>query len=101
MEYYCVEKRFLKTFVLTMYGVPKKSFIHAQGTHDILHEQTHIKDAVSRIVVEMIKREWPQQWPSLMQELGAICKLGVSIALLIVLLIVYKTYIIHSHVHIH
>lgn len=49
-----------------------------EGTHDILHEQTHIKDAVSRIVVEMIKREWPQQWPSLMQELSAICKLGAT-----------------------
>ena len=49
-----------------------------QGTLDLLVEAAHIKDALSRIVVEMVKREWPQQWPTLMQELDALCKLGVS-----------------------
>jgi len=49
-----------------------------QGTHDILSEERHIKDAVTRIVVETIKREWPQQWPSMIDELDAIYKQGVS-----------------------
>lgn len=38
----------------------------------------HIKDALSRIVVEMIKREWPQQWPSLLAELSAASEKGLS-----------------------
>lgn len=36
----------------------------------------YIKDAVCRIVVEMIKREWPQQWPSLLAELSEACSKG-------------------------
>ena len=31
---------------------------------------------MSRIVVEMIKREWPQQWPSLLQELQQLAQEG-------------------------
>lgn len=38
----------------------------------------HIKDALSRIVVEMIKREWPQQWATLLPELFDVCSKGVS-----------------------
>lgn len=38
----------------------------------------HIKDALSRIVVEMIKREWPQQWTTLLSELSATCDKGLS-----------------------
>ncbi|KAG5676757.1 hypothetical protein PVAND_006566 [Polypedilum vanderplanki] len=38
----------------------------------------HIKDALSRIVVEMIKREWPQQWPTLLTELSAASEKGLS-----------------------
>lgn len=38
----------------------------------------HIKDALSRIIVEMIKREWPQQWPALLSELSAASEKGLS-----------------------
>lgn len=31
---------------------------------------SHLKDALSRIIVEMIKREWPQQWTTLLSELS-------------------------------
>jgi exportin-5 len=37
---------------------------------------THIKDALSRIIVEMIKREWPQQWTTLLAELSEACGKG-------------------------
>lgn len=37
----------------------------------------HIKDALSRIIVEMIKREWPQQWPTLLSELSAASEKGI------------------------
>ncbi|XP_035784555.1 exportin-5-like [Anopheles albimanus] len=38
----------------------------------------HIKDGVSRIIVEMIKREWPQQWTTLLVELSDACSKGVA-----------------------
>lgn len=38
----------------------------------------HIKDALSRIIVEMIKREWPQQWPTLLSELSTASEKGLS-----------------------
>ena len=31
---------------------------------------------MARVVVELIKREWPQQWPSLLQELDTLCAHG-------------------------
>lgn len=37
---------------------------------------SHIKDALSRIIVEMIKREWPQQWTTLLAELSDACTKG-------------------------
>ncbi|KAI4484620.1 hypothetical protein M0804_007186 [Polistes exclamans] len=49
-----------------------------EGTEPLLQEEAHIKDALSRIVVEMIKREWPQQWPTLLSELSQICTRGES-----------------------
>ncbi|KAL1506020.1 hypothetical protein ABEB36_005457 [Hypothenemus hampei] len=39
-------------------------------------EEPHMKDALSRVVVEMVKREWPQQWPSLLNELSDVCACG-------------------------
>jgi exportin-5 len=39
-------------------------------------EHVHMKDALSRVIVEMIKREWPQQWPTLLAELQAACSYG-------------------------
>lgn len=48
-----------------------------QGTYPILEEESHIKDALSRIVVEMIKREWPQQWPDMLKEMETLTTFGV------------------------
>lgn len=39
-------------------------------------EAPHIKDGISRLVVEIIKREWPQQWPGLLAELDMLCQKG-------------------------
>uniref|UniRef100_A0A671T661 Importin N-terminal domain-containing protein n=1 Tax=Sinocyclocheilus anshuiensis TaxID=1608454 RepID=A0A671T661_9TELE len=46
------------------------------GTHPILQEECHVKDALSRIVVEMIKREWPQHWPDMLKEMEALTAMG-------------------------
>lgn len=39
---------------------------------------SHIKDGLSRIIVEMVKREWPQQWTTLLAELSEACSKGVA-----------------------
>jgi len=36
----------------------------------------HMNDALARVVVEMAKREWPQQWPALLSELSDACTRG-------------------------
>jgi exportin-5 len=57
-----------------------------QGTLPMLEEQPHIKDAISRLIVEMVKREWPQQWPSFLDEMNVLCNTGpaqTELALLI------------------
>lgn len=52
---------------------------------------TLLQNALSRVIVEMIKREWPQQWPTLLQELHGACNRGcpqTEIVLLIFLRLV-------------
>ena len=39
-----------------------------------------MKDAVSRILVELMKRVWPQLWADLFQKLYDICQHGVSVS---------------------
>ncbi|XP_061424287.1 exportin-5 [Lethenteron reissneri] len=59
----------------------------SKGTKHLLEEEPYIKDAVSRLMVEMIKREWPQQWPEMLQELFATSKLGETQAELMLLVL--------------
>lgn len=49
-----------------------------EGTEPLLQEEAHIKDALSRVIVELIKREWPQQWSTLLAELSEVCTLDES-----------------------
>ncbi|XP_015427659.1 PREDICTED: exportin-5 isoform X3 [Myotis davidii] len=62
-----LEKVYLKNSVMELIE---------NGTLNILEEENHIKDVLSRIVVEMIKREWPQHWPDMLIELDALSKQG-------------------------
>ncbi|XP_059051314.1 exportin-5 [Achroia grisella] len=39
-------------------------------------ETAHLNDALARVIVEMIKREWPQQWSTLLAELSDACARG-------------------------
>ncbi|XP_066552566.1 exportin-5 isoform X2 [Amia ocellicauda] len=57
------------------------------GTYPILEEECHIKDALSRIMVEMIKREWPQNWPDMLKELEALTKQGEAQTELVMLIL--------------
>lgn len=49
-----------------------------QGSGSLPDEPLHLKEALSRLVVEITKREWPQKWGSLLPDLNSICALGVS-----------------------
>ncbi|KAF5895633.1 exportin-5 isoform X2, partial [Clarias magur] len=57
------------------------------GTYPILEEESHIKDALSRIVVEMIKREWPQQWPDMLKEMETLTTFGETQTELVMLIL--------------
>ncbi|GFS26626.1 exportin-5 [Elysia marginata] len=47
-----------------------------QGTLDILVEEQHIKDGVARILVELMKRVWPQLWDNLFKDFTLLCQNG-------------------------
>ncbi|KAK6632104.1 hypothetical protein RUM44_007134 [Polyplax serrata] len=52
---------------------PEKLFIKENTMRLLMvgaQKEPHMKDGLSRIIVEMVKREWPQQWPTLMAELN-------------------------------
>ncbi|KAK5854052.1 hypothetical protein PBY51_015155 [Eleginops maclovinus] len=59
----------------------------ATGTHSILEEESHIKDGLSRITVEMIKREWPQHWPDMLKEMEALTSNGEAQTELVMLIL--------------
>jgi len=61
------EKMFIKDSLMKLMS---------NGTGHITVEHLFIKDALARVVVELVKREWPQQWPSLLQELDTLCREG-------------------------
>ena len=46
------------------------------GISDLTKEPNYIKDAIARIIVEIAKREWPQQWPSFLAELETLSQKG-------------------------
>merc|ERR1719367_1675508 len=50
---------------------------------DVLKEPTHVKDAIARNVVEMAKREYPQQWPTFLHELQQLSVKGEAQAELV------------------
>lgn len=41
-----------------------------------MNDPSYIKDGTARLVVEMVKREWPQQWPNFLQELTNLAQKG-------------------------
>lgn len=61
-----------------------------------------LKDALSRIIVEMIKREWPQQWTTLLAELSDACARGeaqTELVLLIFLRLVEDVALLQVRLH--
>lgn len=81
-------------FKWTQISQPEKIFIK-ENAMKLLSEgiivcndsnQTHNKDALSRIIVEMVKREWPQQWTTLLAELSEACSKGENQTELVLLI---------------
>jgi len=62
-----------------------------QGSGSLPDEPLHVKEALSRLVVEITKREWPQKWGSLLPDLNSICALGVSQVLFTCLIFLLQT----------
>ncbi|XP_040906451.1 exportin-5 isoform X1 [Toxotes jaculatrix] len=59
----------------------------SNGTRSILEEESHIKDVLARITVEMIKREWPQHWPDMLKEMEALTSQGEAQTELVMLIL--------------
>ncbi|XP_072292745.1 exportin-5 [Eucyclogobius newberryi] len=59
----------------------------SNGTHSVMEEESHIKDVLSRITVEMIKREWPQHWPDMLKEMEALTNQGEAQTELVMLIL--------------
>ncbi|XP_077350762.1 exportin-5 isoform X1 [Festucalex cinctus] len=59
----------------------------SKGTHSILEEESYIKDVLSRVVVEMIKREWPQNWPNMLKEMETLSSEGEAQTELVMLIL--------------
>ncbi|GAB6021722.1 hypothetical protein CHUAL_004300 [Chamberlinius hualienensis] len=58
----------------------------SSGTRNLLEENYHIKTGIAKNVVEIIKREWPQQWVGLLDELYRLATLGETQAELVLLI---------------
>lgn len=54
-----------------------------------------IMDGVGKIVVEMIKREWPQQWPTMLQEMETLSSRG-PVQLQIIMLVFLRFLLNHK-----
>ncbi|XP_061546591.1 exportin-5 [Phycodurus eques] len=59
----------------------------SKGTYPILEEESYIKDVLSRVVVEMIKREWPQNWPNMLKEMESLSSEGEAQTELVMLIL--------------
>jgi Exportin 1-like protein len=51
----------------------------------MLLEQTYIKEKAATLVVEIAKRDWPQQWEDLLNNLVQISLIGVRLPFCVVL----------------
>ena len=53
-------------------------YLYLQCTSSLLDESAYIKDAIAKLTVEIMKREWPQNWPDVIQSLSEISQKGVK-----------------------
>lgn len=68
----------------------KDSVWKLMGSGTDMNEPSYIKDGTARLVVEMVKREWPQQWPNFLQELTDLSQCGKEYQTELVLLVLLR-----------
>ncbi|KAJ5074860.1 exportin-5 [Anaeramoeba ignava] len=61
-------KQNLKSKILHLFSTP----------NNILQEKTFIKEKIVSLLNEIVKREWPQRWPNLLEELISLADKGFS-----------------------
>ena len=71
-------------------SVCENCLVFLQGVQDIVTEQRYIKDGIAKNVVEMAKREWPQNWANMLQEINECAQMGVCNVKLYILEISYS-----------
>ncbi|CAB3983469.1 exportin-5 isoform X2 [Paramuricea clavata] len=55
------------------------SLHYIQGcTNSLLDEPTYLNDVIAKLTVEIMKREWPQNWPDIIDNLSEISQKGPS-----------------------
>ncbi|RDD40871.1 Exportin-5 [Trichoplax sp. H2] len=57
-------------------GIKNRSIELIQEIKLGVMEEIYIVDSISRLLVELMKREWPQHWPDLMNRLLDLCNMG-------------------------
>ena len=48
------------------------------GSHPLTKEEKFVKERISAAVVEMVKREYPQEWPTLLPDLIGLGQEGAT-----------------------
>lgn len=66
---------------LSNLSFPIQFFKTLQGSTGVLEEECYVKDAISRVLVEVIKHEWPTKWKTLLGDLYKLGEQGVSLVL--------------------
>lgn len=73
---YCVKYKWYDIDQSQKISIKDVTMSLMQSSEGDLMRYVHLRDALSRVVVEMMKREWPQHWPNLLPELYQIAAKG-------------------------
>lgn len=73
---YCVKYKWYEIDQSQKISIKDVTMSLLQSCEDDFAQHIHLRDALSRVIVEMMKREWPQHWPDLFPELYNIAAKG-------------------------
>ncbi len=73
---YCVKYKWYHIDQAQKISIKDVTMSLLQSCEGDISRHIHLRDALSRVVVEMMKREWPQHWPNLLPELYEIASKG-------------------------
>lgn len=73
---YCVKYKWYEIDQSQKVSIKDVTMSLLQSCEGDITQHLHLRDALSRVIVEMMKREWPQHWPNLLPELYEIASKG-------------------------